>query len=162
MESVRSWYWGHGRLGSYSLVWFSYLARDDPTDTPYVSSYVAKDGRVIVSACNALLLDVHPVGRAGTTGGRYPPQVGDVPEGFRLQFDLGTGVVLMVNISAGTVIAGDGEYYMRWTGTMTGKIVKSESRLQSACAAGGAKTSPASQPSSLAGVAIFEQFALVE
>lgn len=162
MESVRSWYWGHGRLGPYSLVWFSYLALNDPTNATYVSSYVAKDGQAIVSSCNTSLLEVRPVGRVGTTGGRYPPHVGDVPEGFRLQFDLGTEGLLKVNVSAGTVVAGDGEYYMRWTGNMTGTIMKSESGQQDACAAGGTKAPPVSQPSLLAGVAAFEQFAPVE
>lgn len=162
MESVQSWYWGHGRLGPYSLVWFSYLALNDPTNTTYVSSYVAKDGQAIVSSCNTSLLAVRPVGSAGTTGGRYPPHVGDVPEGFRLQFNLGTEGLLKVNVSAGTVVAGDGDYYMRWTGNMTGSIVKSESQPQDACAAGGTKATPVAQPSLLAGVAAFEQFALVE
>ncbi|KAJ5612090.1 Hydroxyneurosporene synthase [Penicillium lagena] len=162
MESVQSWYWGHGRLGPYSLVWFSYLALNDPTNTTYMSSYVAKDGQAIVSSCDISPFAVYPVGSAGTTGGRYPPHVGDVPEGFRLQFDLGTEGLLKVNVFVGTVVAGDGEYYMRWTGNMTGKIVKNESRLQDACAAGGTNTIPVSQPSLFAGVAVFEQFALVE
>lgn len=150
MDSVRSWYWGHGRLGPYSIVWFSYLALDDPTNTTYVSSYVAKDGKPLVSACNSTILSVRPVGRPGTTGGRYPPHVGDVPDGFRLQFDLGL-TELRVNVSAGTVVAGDAQYYMRWTGDITGEIVQDKSPDACGCL----------QDSPLTGVAVFEQFALV-
>lgn len=165
MESVQSWYWGHGRLGPYSIVWFSYLALDDPTNTTYVSSYVARDGEVLVSACDSSLLTVRPFGSPGTTGGRYPPRVGDVPDGFRLEFDLGdSNGCLRVNVTVEQVIAGDGQYYMRWTGNMTGEVVQIQSeKLEGACAAaqsGGSQY--VTRESSLAGVALLEQFALVE
>lgn len=159
MDSVQSWYWGHGRLGSYSVVWFSYLALNDPTNTTYVSSYVAKDGVPIVSACNSTILSVRPIGQPGTTSGRYPPHTGDVPDGFQLQFDLGPGNGwLMANVSVGTVIAGDGEYYNRWTGNMTGEIVQSKSRRsERSCAV----RSTAATQDTLTGMAIFEQFAMM-
>lgn len=160
MESVQSWYWGHGRLGSYSIVWFSYLALDDPTNTTYVSSYVARDGQILVSACNASVLTVRPFGSAGTPGSRYPPRVGDVPNGFRLEFDLGgSDGWLRVNVSAEQVVAGDGEYYLRWTGNLTGEVVQMQSE---ACSTRGPTKRKGDAATSLTGVAVFEQFALIE
>jgi hypothetical protein len=160
MESVQSWYWGHGRLGSYSIVWFSYLALDDPTNTTYVSSYVARDGEILVSACNASALTVRPFG-SGTMGNRYPPRAGDVPDGFHLEFDLGgTNGCLRVNVSAEQVVAGDGQYYMRWTGNLAGEVVPMQSE---ACSTrGSTKMKRDTVESSLTGVAVFEQFALMD
>ncbi|KAJ5207534.1 Hydroxyneurosporene synthase [Penicillium cf. griseofulvum] len=159
IDSVQSWYWGHGRLGPYSIVWFSYLAINDTTNTTYVSSYVAKDGEMLVSACDPSVLTVRPVGR-GTTG-RYPPRARDIPEGFIMEFDLGEAGQLNVNVSARTVVAGDEEYYMRWTGDMVGEV-------ESEGGGGGPKEETggpdvhSSSSSSLAGVAVLEQFVLLE
>ncbi|KAJ5143385.1 uncharacterized protein N7515_002172 [Penicillium bovifimosum] len=160
MDSVASWYWGHGRLGPYSIVWFSYFSLEDPTNTTYVSSYVAKDGELLVSACNSSFLSVRPIGSPGTTGGRYPPRVGDVPDGFRLEYDLGEGNgQLNVNVTIRRLVTGDEEYYMRWTGDLTGEVVKSgDERPPGTCA--GQKT--AKITSGLIGVAVLEQFLLVE
>jgi hypothetical protein len=152
-------------LDGYSVVWFSYLALNDPTNTTYVSGHVEKDGEVLVSACKSDFLTVRPIGSPGTTGGRYPPRLGDIPEGFQLQFDLGEpNGHLRVNVSMRTVVAGDGEYYMRWTGELVGELVKSESEQpQEACAASLRNdTSNRDKLSSLHGVGVFEQFVLVE
>lgn len=163
MDNVQSWYWGHGRVGPYSIVWFSYLALNDPTNTTYISSYVAKNGQILVSNCCPSLLSVCPWGAYNTTEGRYPPRVGDVPEGFRLEFDLNdAGEWLIVDVLAGQVVAGDGQYYMRWTGDLSGEVVQvpSGTVMPEACGSSGAVPIP-SAGSSLTGVAIFEQFALV-
>jgi hypothetical protein len=165
MDSVQSWYWGHGHLGAYSIVWFSYLALNDPTNTTYVSIYVAKGGDILVSACKSDILTVRPIGSPKATGGRYPPRLGDIPEGFHLEFDLGEEIGhLRVNVSTRTVVAGDGEYYMRWTGDMVGEVVRHDNEQpKDNCAAsprGG--TSNGDGISSLTGVAVFEQFVLVE
>lgn len=164
MESVQNWYWGHGRLGPYSIVWFSYLALDDPTNTTYVSSYVARDGELLVSTCHASALTVRPCGRAGTTGGRYPPRAGDIPNGFHLEFDLGeSNGWLKVNVSVEQVVAGDDQYYMRWTGNMTGEVVQMQSSMPEVCGtANSIKTDHRTNESSLSGAAVFEQFALVD
>ncbi|KAJ5705533.1 hypothetical protein N7536_001222 [Penicillium majusculum] len=167
VDSVHSWYWGHGRLGPYSIVWFSYLAIDDPTNATYVSSYIAKDGEVLVSACDLSILTVRPIGSPGTTGGRYPPRVGDLPEGFRLEYDLGEGSgQLKVNVSVRTVVAGNGKDYMRWTGDMVGEVIESESRRPQETGGDGPKKGmrehSEQSSSSLVGVAVLEQFVMVE
>lgn len=163
MDSVRSWYWGHGRVGPYSIVWFSYLALNDPSSTSAVSSYVAKDGQVLVSGCASSGLTVCPYGNdsAGSTGSRYPPHVGDVPAGFRLEFDLGSDEWLVVNVTAGEVVAGDGQYYMRWTGGLAGEVVQRQTGMPEACGSSGPVAVPEMGSASLTGVRVFEQFALV-
>ncbi|CAG7927319.1 unnamed protein product [Penicillium olsonii] len=160
MESVESWYWGHGRLGPYSIVWFSFLALNDTTNSTYVSSYVAKDGNVLVSACDASLLTVRPVGSPGTTGGRYPPMAGDIPEGFHLDFDLGEEGRLLVNVSMRAVVAGDGEYYVRWTGDLAGEVSRSESTSRGPCLP--SSESEEGREDALIGIAVFEQFVVLE
>ncbi|KAJ5409116.1 Hydroxyneurosporene synthase [Penicillium cosmopolitanum] len=153
-ESVRSWYWGHGRLGAYSIVWFSYLAINDLTNTTYVSSYVARDGEILVDACDVSLLTVRPTGSPNTTGSRYPPYVGDIPDGFKLDFVLEENKRLRVNVSTESKVAGDGEYYMRWTGSITGEMVE-EMGMDSS-------SKSLVRESSLTGVAVFEQFHMLE
>ncbi|KAJ5965015.1 uncharacterized protein N7479_004891 [Penicillium vulpinum] len=160
VDSVNSWYWGHGRLGPYSIVWFSYLAVNDPNNSTYVSSYVAKDGKLLVSACESSILTVRPIGTPGTTGGRYPPREGDIPIGFRLEYDLGEEHGrLNVNVSMRTVVAGDRENYMRWTGDMVGELIGSERRTHEA---GSDPKGGETQSSSPVGVAVLEQFVLLE
>lgn len=160
-DSVQSWYWGHGQIGPYSVVWFSYLALDDSSETTYVSSYVARDGEVLVPSCNSSIITVHPIGNSAT-GARYPPQAGDVPDAFHLEFDLGNEGWLKANVS-GTRIAGDGKYYFRWAGTMTGEVSQSgaDQNLDKNATGGLAKTVRAAE-SALTDSAIFEQFVLAE
>lgn len=167
-SSVLSWYWGHGRLGPYSLVWFSYIGFDSESDSnpkTYVSGFVARDGQTLVSSCAANAVTVRPL----PDGSPYPPHAGDAPSGFLLEFDLslaeeqsrqgddGTsnsaGIsqgVLRVNATAGMFVAGDGQYYMRWTGEMEGKLV----------AGGNFNVEESEQSELYKGVALFEQFAL--
>ncbi|CEJ59799.1 hypothetical protein PMG11_08403 [Penicillium brasilianum] len=160
-DSVQSWYWGHGQVGPYSVVWFSYLALDNPFETTYVSSYVARDGDVLVSSCISSILTVRPIG-SSETGARYPPRAGDVPDGFHLEFDLGNEGWLKANVS-GTRIAGDGKYYFRWAGTMTGEVGQSGAdQNDDTNASGGSTKTVRAAESGLTGSAIFEQFVLAE
>lgn len=108
-----------------------------------MSSYVARDGQVLVSSCDSTVLTVRPMGSSETSA-RYPPQAGDVPDGFHLEFDLGIEGWLKANVS-GTHIAGDGRYYFRWAGNMTGEVSLGDDK-----------------ESMLTGSAVFEQFVLAE
>ncbi|KAJ5791091.1 uncharacterized protein N7518_008102 [Penicillium psychrosexuale] len=164
-DSVQSWYWGHGRLGPYSIVWFSYLAINDPSNATYVSSYIAKDGELLISACDPAILTVRPMGSPETTGGRYPPRIGDIPEIFRLKYDLGEGNgQLKINVSVRMVVAGNGKDYMRWTGDMVGEVIESESQRPKGAGGGDPKERDvrSSSSSSLVGVAVLEQFVMVD
>lgn len=141
--TISSWNWGHGHVGPYSIVWFNAITRSNET---YVSSYVAKNGKVITSTCNTTQLTVRPIesfsknntgngngnGNTTTTAttttieGRYPPKAGDYPEGFRLEFALGDEEEgkLNVNVIRRAVVVSDGMFYMRWTGDMEGELVR--------------------------------------
>ncbi|KAA6414013.1 MAG: hypothetical protein FRX48_02375 [Lasallia pustulata] len=113
-SSVSSWYWGHGRLGPYSIVWFDAL---DITGTEYVSSYVAFDGRIVTATCSGI--SVRPTGANDT----YPPTYSSgPPSGFYIEVDLGVEGVLQVNVTATVLtVAVEGLYY-RWTGTLEGGV----------------------------------------
>lgn len=71
---------------------------------------------------------------------------GDIPDGFLVEVSLGEQL-LRVNVSIVMEVTGDGTYYMRWTGKMSG-VVESASR--------GVRSLGSD------GVAVFEQFVLVE
>ncbi|KAL2007501.1 hypothetical protein VTN00DRAFT_8939 [Thermoascus crustaceus] len=125
LNSVGSWYWGHSRLGPYSLVWFHFLPPNTNNTTTYTSSYVAKDGKILVSSCSPTLLSVRPTGPRA----RYPPRVGEMSEGFHIDFDLGegdNGGVLSINVTATAEIATDRKSYTRWAGTVSGGLVGGE------------------------------------
>lgn len=153
LESVQTWYWGHGRLGPYSVVWFSYIALNDPSNTTYVSGFVAREGKTLVSGCDESVLTLSPVGGPA----RYPPHAGDIPEGFRLEFDIGEGQRLRVNVSVQTFVGGDQKYYLRWTGNMTGDVVEVKKGGD-----GGSGENLVVKEDGLEGVAVFEQFAMLE
>ncbi|KAJ5263196.1 hypothetical protein N7478_010801 [Penicillium angulare] len=144
-SNVQSWYWGHAELESYSIIWFSAIASNNKT---YISSYVSQNGIVLVSSCDSdSKASVRPysttsaTGTGTDTGGRYPPMAGDVPDGFLIELSTGEEV-LKFNVSVLAEVAGDGRYYMRWTGNMSGSL-------------GGRDLGSN-------GVALFEQFVLVE
>ena len=110
---MKSWYWGHGRLGPYSIVWFDVLASNG---TEYVSSYAALNGSIIASSCSGI--KVRPTG----SNSQYPPVVtSGNPQGFYIEMDLGNGEVLQVNVTA-TLVVADVVLYTRWIGTMSGAV----------------------------------------
>ncbi|KAH7305954.1 hypothetical protein B0I35DRAFT_443570 [Stachybotrys elegans] len=83
VEVVQWWYWGHGRAGPYSAVWFDAFDREG---NEHVSGYVLKDGEVVFSSCDAGSVVVRPWG----ANSLFPPQpTFDVMEGIAAVFDLG-------------------------------------------------------------------------
>jgi len=112
-EAVQSWYWGHARLGPYSLVWFDTQARDGKE---YYSGYVTKDGKIIEGSCADKAVVARPWGK----NSQYPPvpETG-APEGFSLTFDLGKGETFTANVTIG-VKTFDFGYYQRFIGDIQG------------------------------------------
>ncbi|KAJ3551129.1 hypothetical protein NM688_g4909 [Phlebia brevispora] len=110
--TVKSWYWGHARVGPYSIVWFTVIA---PDGSEYVSNYAAKGGEVVTASCGGLT--VRPTGANAT----YPPTpTSPAPEGFHIEQDIegeGTLVVDVQNIRLITYVP-DTAY--RWFGNVTG------------------------------------------
>ena len=131
-QLVGSWYWGHGRLGPYTVVWYDALT---PTGAEYVSGYVARDGQIISVSCSGT--EVRPTG----PNSPYPPITGGGSSGdYHVEIDLGIKGTFIFDVTAKfhTVLAA-GEVYDRWTGKLSGGVK-------------GEKT--------YSGTALYEQFAL--
>lgn len=117
--SVGSWYWGHARLGDYSLVWFDTLDLAAPA-AEYFSAYVARDGDVLLSSCAAGAVTVRPWGANDT----YPPTVSSgLMQGLEVVFALDDGETLVANVTRGTIVM---DYmdsvYIRALGSVTGGL----------------------------------------
>ncbi|KAE9365283.1 hypothetical protein N431DRAFT_387394 [Stipitochalara longipes BDJ] len=113
---VASWYWGHGRLGDYSIVWFDTLGADG---NEYVSSYVSKHDKIIVSNCDAGSIKVRPSGVNST----YPPTVSTGnPGGFTIKIDLGTEGTMNVDVTATAVTLQGANLYTEWIGSINGSV----------------------------------------
>ncbi|KAJ5517843.1 hypothetical protein N7453_000265 [Penicillium expansum] len=113
-ESVGSWYWGHARLGEYSIVWFDTL---DTEATEYVSAYVSKAGEVLTRQCSGL--KIRPYGDNST----YPPVVSTgSPTGYHLEIDLPVEGKLLVNVTNGALVTTLGNPYQRFIGPVTGTL----------------------------------------
>ena len=113
-SNVGSWYWGHGRLGPYSVVWWDILTPIGPQN---VSGYVARDGKIVGIVCTATT--VRPKGANST----YPPTIGaGPPEGLHIEINLGSkGTMVVDAISTFNIVSAEGIYY-RWTGALIGGI----------------------------------------
>ncbi|PKX96163.1 uncharacterized protein P174DRAFT_483410 [Aspergillus novofumigatus IBT 16806] len=72
--AVRTWYWGRGRVGAYSVVWFDMLPLGNDTE--------------VVSGCEERVVSVRPW-KNGMVAAAYPPVLGDVPDGFRVLYSIG-------------------------------------------------------------------------
>lgn len=131
-ESVGSWYWGHGRLGEYSIVWYDALT---PNGTEFLSVYVARGGKILRSQCGGIQ------GRPTGANSTYPPTLssGD-PAGFHIVIDLGNEGSLEIEVSNQTPTLISSPSYKRWTGKLRGGFQGSKA---------------------MTGVALYEEFALL-
>ncbi|KAL4863648.1 hypothetical protein BDV12DRAFT_177276 [Aspergillus spectabilis] len=114
-SNVGSWYWGHGRLGEYSVVWFDGLT---PERQNFVSAYVARNNEILIAQCSGVT--VRPYGEDAT----YPPLIStEPPSGFVVNFTL-PDRDLDLTAAGKHVIAGGraGLRYTRWSGTLEGVI----------------------------------------
>ncbi len=115
-ENVASWYWGHARIGRYSLVWFDFLSVNG---TEYVSLYLSKANRIIVSSCTPGSIKVRPWGGDDT----YPPKVeSGLPAGFGIEANLGRGKSASFNVTIGMVGLDAAPVYNKWIGSVEGVV----------------------------------------
>jgi hypothetical protein len=130
VDSVGSWYWGHGRLGPYYVVWYDAVT---PAGAEFVSAYVSRDGRVVGAQCSGI--QVRPVGANST----YPPTMtAGNPANFYITIDVGGSKRLEFNVSRECTTV-EIQPYRRWTGKLQGGFQESET---------------------WEGVALYEEFAL--
>ncbi|KAJ6454452.1 hypothetical protein C8R47DRAFT_997241 [Mycena vitilis] len=139
VTNLASWYWGHGRIGPYSIVWFDFLALNG---TEYVSAYASKDDSILVASCQPDSIRVRPSGQNST----YPPLSSTgPPSGYHITLDLGREGSLELNMTVEAQIAAIPPIYTRSTGRITGGLTTAGRAVKE-----------------MTGVALFEQFALTE
>ena len=84
----------------------------------YVSSFVSKHDKIIVSSCDAGSIRVRPSGNSP-----YPPKISTPnPTGFTIEIDLGEEGVMNVEVTAEAISLAAGGLYTEWVGTMTGSV----------------------------------------
>jgi len=117
---VASWFWGHGRLGPYTVVWYDALT---PSGLETVSGYIARDREIISVRCSSTV--VRPTGATDS----YPPVISSgIPSGnFHVTIDLGSEGTFVLNVTSKHLVIEAVPSYYRWTGTLTGGIVGRES-----------------------------------
>ncbi|TVY44663.1 Tyrosinase family protein asqI [Lachnellula cervina] len=119
-QSVNSWYWGHGRLGNYSIVWSDCLSRGNNENQ---ASYLSQDNSII-SSSNVITV------RPNDT--EFPPTInGTDPAGFTIVMGLPYGATLNVNVTLKAIVADFGAPYSlkRWLGSMEGNITSANSTI---------------------------------
>ncbi|KAK1141741.1 hypothetical protein N8T08_008839 [Aspergillus melleus] len=75
------WYWGHVRVGDYSLVWYELISKYGGT---YYSSYLAQDGDILTANCANDKLKIRPFDKDGLY---LPPGETSLPAGFTVSID---------------------------------------------------------------------------
>ncbi|KAL4957742.1 hypothetical protein BDW69DRAFT_155514 [Aspergillus filifer] len=111
-DSAYSAYWGHGRLGEYSVVWLTVLT---PEGEESVSAYVVKGTDVIVSQCEGI--HIRPYGE----NSEYPPlRTSGNPTGYRMNVTTPEG--LMELQAERIYVTVNFDFYRRFTGTYTGTL----------------------------------------
>lgn len=119
LQVTSQWYWGHARLGPYSLVWFDVFDVGNPNMTEYFSGYVAVNGTVLASSCLANAVVVRPWGKNGD----FPPTVlTGVPQGLEVVFDLGEQGILSANVTTGVLATTPQFGYARTLGHLVGGV----------------------------------------
>lgn len=117
--NLNQWYWGHGRAGDLSVVWFDYLSKSNES---VVSAYIARNNTIIHSACSGVT--VRPFG----LGVEYPIPLGSnaTIEGYNISIDAGSVGEYKFTITATQQIVAP-FLYNRWIGTLEGGLVGEES-----------------------------------
>ncbi|EJU01401.1 hypothetical protein DACRYDRAFT_107953 [Dacryopinax primogenitus] len=109
-DVLGTWYWGHARVGPYSLVWFDTL---DKQGMEHQSGYAIKDGVVLGESCGTM--SVRPVGPNTI----YPPVPFLEPTGFHIVYDMGVHGILEVNATNHETFVSQ-PTYTRWSGSTVG------------------------------------------
>lgn len=109
---MNQWYWGHGRSGELSVVWFYHL---NSADQVSASAYIAKNNKIIHAACSGIT--VRPFGKGVTYPGPPPAEV--TIDGYAIHIDAGRLGEYAFTATA-TQVLGVLFGYGRWMGTFEG------------------------------------------
>ncbi|KAG8162437.1 hypothetical protein KVR01_008202 [Diaporthe batatas] len=114
-KTTKTWYWGHGRVGPYSMVWFDAVEK---AGKEHFSSWLVKDGEVLAMSCADQASVVRPWGNNSL----YPPTTGlTQPSGYTIRFDLGDDKAFVANFTS-KVVSLDMDIYKRQIGPLVGGI----------------------------------------
>ncbi|KAJ7110816.1 hypothetical protein C8R43DRAFT_161678 [Mycena crocata] len=138
-SAVSSWYWGHGRVGPYSVVWFSILS---PNGQEYPSAYLSLGDEVIVNNCSPEGSTTRPTGPNAS----FPPHnTAGHPSGYFVTMDLGAKGSLELNVTVTAPLLSV-DIYQRSVGSLSGTIVSPKGK----------------RGKTLTGIALLEEFVLIE
>ncbi|TLD08112.1 hypothetical protein PspLS_12127 [Pyricularia sp. CBS 133598] len=113
IDAFNTWYWGHARLGPYSLVWFDTLSTNGKE---YFSSWITKDGQVVTQSCQQNSVVVRPWGENSL----YPPTLNlPAPSGLTMRYDLGSQGAFVANFTR-EITSVPLPNYKRFTGSIVG------------------------------------------
>ncbi|KAK7008218.1 hypothetical protein R3P38DRAFT_3024000 [Favolaschia claudopus] len=113
---VASWYWGHGRLGPFSLVWYDIL---DVNGIEHVSAYLAKDNHIVTASCASQSISVRL-----NNASLYPPTMSTPnPTGYRISLDLGDGTRMEVDVNVLGDLSEPNPAYAGFVGNMSARTV---------------------------------------
>ncbi|WYZ37662.1 hypothetical protein EsH8_II_001168 [Colletotrichum jinshuiense] len=114
-DTFNTWYWGHARLGPYSLVWFDTLTKDGKE---HFSSWITKDGKVFSQSCKPDSVVVRPWGE----NSEYPPTPKlPAPSGYTIRYDLGHGKAFVANFTRESIQLSTNTY-KRMSGPIVGGV----------------------------------------
>ncbi|KAF6805924.1 hypothetical protein CSOJ01_09147 [Colletotrichum sojae] len=120
IDGPRYWDWGHGRLGPYSIVWYSLL---DYNGNESRRSYVVKDGEPLMVSCDLESTIVRQ--RGGKAA--WPPTTGLLEtDGLSIRYTLPDGEVLALNVTTELIVKDEDGIYQRANGLLQGGIVGQE------------------------------------
>jgi hypothetical protein len=106
-SAIDSWYWGHAKLGPYTIVWFDGL---DKEGVEHSNAYVAhENGEILLASCSPGSVTVRPQGK----GAQYPPD--SQHSGFsslHVVFETSKGPFVVDVVPGGTNLAYPGLYQL--------------------------------------------------
>ncbi|WVF66678.1 hypothetical protein IAT40_001419 [Kwoniella sp. CBS 6097] len=128
---IDQWYWGHGRAGPYSVVWFSLIPKTGQADTKSLG-WVSKDGEVLYSSCGAggddTTITVRPYGEGVVFPIPGPNMTSNI-DGFDITFNPSQGGDgygkgkdrgYAFRFTKKVYTQADFDQYARWIGTIEG------------------------------------------
>jgi hypothetical protein len=107
-------HWGRGRLGNFSIVWSTVSSA--PDGRGHRTIYVAAKGEILVASCSNKSFSLVSLYTNSTEASK------GTFAGYALEVKLDSGDVLSVQVHIHQVAVDAAPYYMRWIGSMVGRL----------------------------------------